>query len=154
MENKITLMQTLKKYRNRQRMSQSELSAIIESLYLEPVSQNLISRIENGEGDTTTEKLKSISIALKVSPINLLFTDDEMPDFLRIMQNPDTSPRIPEDDDLLLHETSLLTLVNYLRDRIKKENKTLNEEDRSDIQKVLSSCMCDLDNSDGDERTA
>ena len=153
MENKITLMQTLKKYRNRQRMSQSELSAIIESLYLEPVSQNLISRIENGEGDTTTEKLKSISIALKVSPINLLFTDDEMPDFLRIMQNPDTSPRIPE-DDLLLHETSLVTLANYLRDRIKKENKTLNEEDRSDIQKVLSSCMCDLDNSNGDERTA
>ena len=55
---------------------------------------------------------------------------------------------------LMLHETSLVTLVNYLRDRIKKENKTLNEEDRSDIQKVLSSCMCDLDNSNGDEKTA
>jgi len=57
-------------------------------------------------------------------------------------------------NSLMLHEASLVILVNYLRDRIKKENKTLNQEDRSDIQKALSSCMCDLDNSDGNEKTA
>jgi len=156
MENKITLMQTLKKYRNRQRMSQSELSAIIESMFLEPVSQNLISRIENGEGDTTTEKLKSICLALKVSPVDLLFDGGETPDFLK----PPAAENLqkPQDhnshDGLMLHEASLVTLVNYLRDRIKKENKSLSEEDRSDIQKALSSCMCDLDNSNGNEKTA
>ena len=155
MEDKITLMQTLKKHRNRQRISQSELSALIDVLCLEPVSQNLISRIENGEGDTTTEKLKSFAIALRVSPVDLLFSEEEMPDFLkpptRVSREIQCNRHL---EGLMLHETSLVTLVNYLHDRIKKENILLNEEDRSGIQKALSSCLCHLDGTKGDEKTA
>ena len=137
----------LKKMRQQAGLSQKQVAELVD------VSQTQIGKIETGDTDTTTSVLKRVCLALKVSPVDLLFDGEDVPDFLKSPE-PENMPDRSRHDGLMLHETSLLTLVNYLRDRIKKENKTLNEEDRSDIQKVLSSCMCDLDNSDGNERTA
>lgn len=144
---KNRLGKVLKKIRQQAGLSQKQLADLVD------VHQTLIGKIETGETDTTTSVLKKVCLALKVSPVELLFDDEGIPDFLKTPE-PEIMPDHSSHNGLMLHETSLVTLANYLRDRIKKENKTLNEEDRSDIQKVLSSCMCDLDNSDGNERTA
>lgn len=144
---KNRLGKTLKKIRQQSGLSQKQVADLVD------VSQTQIGKIEAGETDTTTSVLKRVCLALKVSPVELLFDGEEIPDFLKSPE-PENLPDHSSHNGLMLHETSLVTLANYLRDKIKKENKTLNQEDRSDIQKVLSSCMCDLDNSDGNERTA
>jgi len=147
---KNRLGKTLKKIRQQSGLSQKQVAEMVD------VHQTQIGKIETGETDTTTSVLKRVCIALRVSPVDLLFDGEEIPDFLK--SSAAGNLQKPQDhnshDGLMLHEASLVTLVNYLRDRIKKENKSLSEEDRSDIQKALSSCMCDLDNSNGNERTA
>jgi len=144
---KNRLGKALKKIRQQAGLSQKQVADLVD------VSQTQIGKIETGETDTTTSVLKRVCLALKISPVDLLFDGEEIPDFLKSPE-PENMLDHSSHNGLMLHEASLVTLANYLRDRIKKENKSLSEEDRSDIQKALSSCMCDLDNSNGDEKTA
>ena len=144
---KNRLGSALKKMRQQAGLSQKQVADLAD------VHQTLIGKIEAGETDTTTSVLKRICLALKVSPVDLLFDGEEIPDFIK--QLPAEAQQAQKNSDgLMLHEASLLTLVNYLRDRIKKENRLLEDEARLLLQRALSSCLCDLDNHDGNERIA
>ena len=91
------------------------------------VHQTLIGKIETGEMDTTTSVLKRLCIALKVSPVELLFDGEEIPDFLKTSaaENLQKPKENNSHNGLMLHEASLVTLVNYLRDRIKKRKQNI-----------------------------
>ena len=148
--NENRLGKVLKRIRRQAGLSQKQVADLVD------VSQTQVGKIEAGDTDTTTSVLKKLCLALKVSPVDLLFAGEDVPDFIK-PQSTETPQTEQEDrirDGLMLHEASLLTLANYVRDRIKKENKSLSEEDRGGIQKALSSCMCDLDDSDENKRTA
>lgn len=143
MDANTTLTSTLKKYREERSLTQSELSALIDTLELEPVSQNLISRIEKGTGDTTTEKLKSICMALEVSPEDLLFTGDEKVSFLYRPankcneENRQTHPVAEES-----HETiKMLSDLNY---RLASEGNQLDSDELAAIEALLRTCLKSL----------
>lgn len=74
---KNTLGKTLKKIRQQAGLSQKEVADLVD------VHQTLIGKIETGEMDTTTSVLKRLCMALKVSPVELLFDGEEIPDFFK-----------------------------------------------------------------------
>lgn len=117
---------------------------MIDTLELEPVSQNLISRIEKGTGDTTTEKLKSICMALEVSPEDLLFSGDEKVNFLHRSANSrcDEENRQSHPAAGEPHETiKMLSDLNY---RLASEGDRLDSDELAAIEALLRTCLKSL----------
>ncbi|MDO4561416.1 MAG: helix-turn-helix transcriptional regulator [bacterium] len=143
MDANTALTNTLRKYREERDLTQSELSTLIDTMQLEPVSQNLISRIEKGTGDTTTEKLKAICIALKVSPEDLLFGEEENAGFLYRPTNgraKESRPPRPAPEEP--HETiKTLSDLNY---RLASEGKRLEADELAAIEALLKTCLKSL----------
>ncbi|WP_281680011.1 helix-turn-helix domain-containing protein [Synergistes jonesii] len=143
METGTSLTNTLKKYRERRNLTQSELSALIDRMQLAPLSQNLISRIEKGVGDTTTEKLKSICLALEVSPEELLFGQEENVAFLyrpasRAQKQNDPARPTSEKP----HETiKMLSDLNY---RLASDGDRLEVDELAAIEALLKTCLKSL----------
>lgn len=107
------------------------------------ISQTQISRIFNGAGDTTTEKLKSICIALEVSPEDLLFSGDEKVCFLHRStnkcneENRQSHPAAEEP-----HETiKMLSDLNY---RLASEGDQLDGDELTAIEALLKTCLKSL----------
>lgn len=107
------------------------------------VSQTQISRIFIGAGDTATEKLKSICIALEVSPEDLLFGEEENASFLyrptnrRAKENkpPGPTPEKP-------HETiKMLSDLNY---KLVSEGGRLEVDELAAIEALLKTCLKSL----------
>lgn len=145
MDANTALTSTLKKYREGRNLTQSELSTLIDTMQLEPVSQNLISRIEKGTGDTTTEKLKAICIALEVSPEDLLFPLREKNSFLYRPGekfDKESKPVLPLVSEP--HETiKMLSDLNY---RLASEGDRLDGEELTAIEALLKTCLKSLHN--------
>lgn len=146
MNTSITLMQTLKLYRDRHKLSQDDLATLIDSLQLEPVSQNLISRIEQGRGDTTTEKLKSICCALKVSPEDMLFVANERHDFLYRQHNIASNVTLPTQGEESLSKRSqsheIIKMLSDLNYKLATEHTP--PEDLETIEALLRTCLSSL----------
>lgn len=146
MDTRITLMQTLKFYRDSRKLSQGDLAALIESLQLEPVSQNLISRIEKGRGDTTSEKLKSICCALKVSPEDMLFVKDEKHDFLYRQHNVANNNVCPSKGMVVAPQKSqsheIIKMLSDLNYKLATEHTP--PEDLDTIEALLRTCLSSL----------
>lgn len=124
-------------YAKKAGLSQKELGRYCD------ISQTQISRIFNGVGDTTTEKLKSICMALEVSPEDLLFTGDEKVSFLHRPankcdeENRQTHPVAEES-----HETiKMLSDLNY---RLASEGNQLDSDELAAIEALLRTCLKSL----------
>ena len=146
MNTRITLTQTLKFYRDNHKLSQDDLSALIDSLQLEPISQNLISRIEQGRGDTTTEKLKSLCCALKVSPEDMLFSQEERHDFLYrqhdIASNEATYDKVEKSSSGKSQNHEIIKMLSDLNYKLATEHTP--PEDLEAIEALLRTCLSSL----------
>ena len=112
------------------------------------ISQTQISRIFNGVGDTTTEKLKAICYGLGVSPEDLLFYENENAPFLysrKILKQPDIKNRKEEvavREEVKPHETiKMLSDLNY---RLASERDRLDGEELTAIEALLKTCLKSL----------
>ena len=140
------MTQTLKFYRDSHKLSQDDLATLIDSLQLEPVSQNLISRIEQGRGDTTTEKLKSICCALKVSPEDMLFVTNERHDFLYRQHNIASNVALPaQGEEPLAKKSQSHEIIKMLSDlNYKLATEHTPPEDLETIEALLRTCLSSL----------
>lgn len=108
------------------------------------ISQTQISRIFNGAGDTTTEKLKSICIALEVSPEDLLFSGDEKVNFLHrpAANKCDEENRQSHTAAGEPHETiKMLSDLNY---KLASEGDRLDSDELAAIEALLKTCLKSL----------
>lgn len=143
MSTQVALTSTLKKYRQELNLTQSDVSDLVSAVGLESVSQNLISKIEKGVGDTTTEKLKAICYALKVSPEDLLFPEDEDVYFLYRH----TSEHEEENRSMLhpaqgTHETiKMLSDLNY---KLASDGGKLDTDELMAVEALLRTCLKSL----------
>ena len=144
MSTKVALTSTLKKYRQELNLTQSDVSDLVGAVGLESVSQNLISKIEKGVGDTTTEKLKAICYALKVSPEDLLFPEDEDVYFLYRSARNSTEESLPVMQSSLqgTHETiKMLSDLNY---KLASDGGKLDADELMAVEALLRTCLKSL----------
>ena len=144
MSTKVALTSTLKKYRQELNLTQSDVSDLVGAVGLESVSQNLISKIEKGVGDTTTEKLKAICYALKVSPEDLLFPEDEDVYFLYRSARNSTEESLPVMQSSLqgTHETiKMLSDLNY---KLASDGGKLDTDELMAVEALLRTCLKSL----------
>ena len=120
------------------------MSDLVGAVGLESVSQNLISKIEKGVGDTTTEKLKAICYALKVSPEDLLFPEDEDVYFLYRSARNSTEESLPVMQSSLqgTHETiKMLSDLNY---KLASNGGKLDADELMAVEALLRTCLKSL----------
>lgn len=111
------------------------------------ISQTQISRIFNGSGDTTTEKLKSICCVLKVSPEDILFAEDEAFDFL--YRHNDTNDTLSDANVTAEHSVpqhvqshEIIKMLSDLNYKLATEHTP--PEDLDTIEALLRTCLSSL----------
>lgn len=136
------LQKSLKKYRERAKFSQAELASEID------ISQTQIGKIENGQSDTTVTVLKNICLVLNVSPVDLLFSDDEKNRFLSATTFT-KSEVTPEskltngsvNEDKWLEGKSALSIVGLLKYVLKRDADHLDDDKLACLYDDMADCM-------------
>ena len=108
------------------------------------ISQTQISRIFNGAGDTTTEKLKAICYGLNVSPEDLLFSEEENARFLYRSARNSTEECLPVMQSSLhgTHETiKMLSDLNY---KLASDGGKLDTDELMAVEALLRTCLKSL----------